>query len=116
MEEYKYFSEDTAKKLVKIGFYKTVQYFKVINRFKNEIYHPKLPDPYELVTWLRENKNVYIVVVPDPNHPLNHHFNYFVYAPDNHNDRPRLVSEGIHFDFDSATIEAILDYLDKEVL
>ena len=27
-----------------------------------------------------------------------------------------LLLEGIHFDFDSATIEAILDYLDKEVL
>ena len=62
-----------------------------------------------------KNKNVYIVIVPDPDHPLRHHFNYFVYAPDSC-DRPRLVSEGIHFDFDSATIEAILDYLDKEVL
>ena len=63
----------------------------------------------------KENKNVYIVIVPDPDHPLRHHFNYFVYAPDSC-DRPRLVSEGIHFDFDSATIDAILDYLSKEVL
>lgn len=108
-----YYTEETAEKLVKIGFYETVQYFKI----KDKLY-PKLPEPNELVTWLRENKNVYIVIVPDPNHPLRHHFNYFVYAPDSCDscDRPILVSEGIHFDFDSATIYAILDYLNKEVL
>jgi len=106
-----YFSEEIAKKLVKIGFYETVQYYKI----KDKLY-PKLPEPDELVTWLRENKNVYIVVVPDPDHPLRHQFNYFVYAPDDYNGRPRLVLEGIHFDFDSATIDAILDYLNKEVL
>lgn len=106
-----YYSEEIAKKLVKIGFYETVQYFRV----KDKSYL-KLPEPDKLVTWLRENKNVYIVVVPDPDHPLRHQFNYFVYAPDDHNGRPRLVSEGIHFDFDSATIDAILDYLNKEVL
>ena len=106
-----YYSEETAKKLVKIGFYKTVQYFKV----KDKLYL-KLPEPNKLVEWLRENKDVYIVVVPDPRHPLGYHFNYFVYAPDDHNSRPRLVLEGIHFDFDSATVDAILDYLNKEVL
>ena len=105
-----YFSEETAKKLVKIGFYETVQYYKV----KDKLY-PKLPEPNELVEWLREHMNTYIVVVPDPDHPLRHHFNYFVYAPDSY-DRPRLVSDGVHFDFDSATIDAILDYLNKEVL
>ena len=110
MGGYKYFSEETAKKLVKIGFYETIQYYRV----KDKLY-PKLPEPNELVTWLRENKNVYIVIVPDPDHPIKHHFNYFVYSPDSCN-RPRLVSEGIHFDFDSATIDAILDYLSKEVL
>ena len=43
----RYYKEETAEKLVKIGFYETVQYFKVINRVKDEIYHPKLPDPNE---------------------------------------------------------------------
>lgn len=112
----KYFSEETAKKLVKIGFYEAVQYFKVINRNKDEIYHPRLPDPSELVEWLREHMNTYIVVMPDLNYSLGHSFKYFVYTSGGNNGRPRLVSEGIHFDFDSATIEAILDYLDKEVL
>jgi hypothetical protein len=106
-----YFSEETTKKLVKIGFYETVQYYKV----KDKLY-PKLPEPNELVTWLRENKDVYIVVVPDPGHPLNHQFKYFVYAPDDYNGRPRLVLEGVNFDFDSATIDAILDYLNKEII
>ena len=54
--------------------------------------------------------------MPDLNYYLGHSFKYFVYTSGGHNGRPRLVSEGIHFDFDSATIEAILDYLDKEVL
>lgn len=106
-----YFSEETAKKLVKIGFCETVQYFKI----KDKKY-PKLPDPSELVEWLRDHMSTYIVVMPDLNYYLGHSFKYFVYTSGGHNGRPRLVSEGIHFDFDSATIEAILDYLDKEVL
>ena len=107
---YKYYSEETAEKLVEIGFYKTVQYFKVINRFKNEIRHPKLPDPYELVTWLRENKNVYIVVVPELNRPLGHHFNYFVYTEEG------CIVEGVHFNYDNAIIDAIIEYLYKDEL
>lgn len=110
METTTYFSEETAKKLVKIGFYETVQYFKVINKFKDEIYHPKLPDPDELVTWLRENKNVYIVVVPELGRPLGHYFNYFVYTTEG------CIVKGIHFNYDNAIIDAILDYLNKEVL
>jgi hypothetical protein len=106
-----YFSEETAKKLAKIGFFEEVQYFKI----KDKKYL-KLPEPNELVEWLRDHMDTYIVVVPDPGHPLRHQFNYFVYAPDYYNNRPRLVSEGVHFDFDSATIDAILDYLNKEVL
>ena len=106
-----YFSEETAKKLVKIGFCEEVQYFKI----KDKSY-PKLPEPNELVEWLREHMSTYIVVMPDLNYSLGHTFHYFVYTSGGHNGRPRLVSEGIHFDFDSATIEAILDYLDKEVL
>ena len=106
-----YYSEETAKKLVKIGFYKTVQYFRV----KDKSYL-KLPEPNKLVEWLREHMNIYIVVTPDLNYSLGHTFNYFVYTSGGHNGRPRLVSEGIHFDFDSATIDAILDYLNKEVL
>ena len=107
---YNYFSEETAKKLVKIGFYETVQYFKVINRFKNEIYHPKLPDPYELVTWLRENKNVYIVVIPDIDKPLGYRFKYFVYTKDG------CIIEGAHFNYDDAIIDAIIEYLYKDEL
>ena len=106
-----YFSEETAKKLVKIGFYETVQYYRV----KNKLY-PKLPEPSELVEWLRDHMNTYIVVMPDLNYSLGHSFHYSVYSSGGHNGRPRLVSEGIHFDFDSATIDAILDYLSKEVL
>jgi hypothetical protein len=100
-----YFSEETAKKLVKIGFFETVQYYKI----KDKLY-PKLPEPDELVTWLRENKNVYIVVVPDPDHPLRHQFNYFVYTTEG------CIIKGIHFNYDNAIIDVILDYLDKEVL
>lgn len=100
-----YYSEETAKKLVKIGFYETVQYFKI----KDKSY-PKLPDPNELVEWLRNHMNTYIVVMPDISKPLGHRFKYFVYTNDGY------VVEGAHFDFDSATIEAILDYLNKEVL
>lgn len=106
-----YYSEEIAKKLVKIGFCEEVQYFKIMNKS-----YPKLPEPNELVEWLRYHMNTYIVVMPDLNYSLGHSFKYFVYTSGGHNDRPRLVSEGIHFDFDSATIEAILDYLDKEVL
>ena len=105
-----YFSEETAEKLVKIGFSEAVQYSKI----KDKKY-PKLPDPSELVEWLRCHMDTYIVVMPDLNHYLGHMFKYFVYTPGVYG-KPRLVSEGIHFDFDSATIEAILDYLDKEVL
>jgi hypothetical protein len=97
-----YYTEETAKKLVKIGFYKTVQYFKVINRFKDEIYHPKLPDPNELVEWLREKMNVYIVVIPDTDKPLGYRFNYFVYTKDG------CIIEVEHFDYDSATIDMLL--------
>ena len=32
-----YYTEETAEKLVKIGFYETVQYFKVINKVKEAI-------------------------------------------------------------------------------
>ena len=105
-----YYSEETAKKLVKIGFYETVQYFKVINRVKDEIYHPRLPDPYELVEWLREKMNVYIVVIPDIDKPLGYRFKYFVYTKDG------CIIEGAHFDYDSATVDAINEYLNKEVL
>ena len=105
-----YYTEETAEKLVKIGFYETVQYFKVINRVKDEIYHPKLPEPNELVEWLRENKNVYIVVMPDVTKPLGHRFKYFVYTNDG------CVIEGAHFDYCSATIDAINEYLNKEVI
>ena len=111
MRVYTYCSEETAKKLVKLGFYETVLYFKIAGRN-----YPKIPDPNELVEWLRKNKDVYIVVVPDPRHPLRHLFNYFVYAPDNDNGRPRLVSEGVHFNYDDAIIDAIIEYLNKEVL
>ena len=100
-----YYTEKTAEKLVKIGFYETVQYFKI----KDKCY-PKLPEPNELVEWLRENKNVYIVVMPDVTKPLGHRFKYFVYTNDG------CVIEGAHFDYCSATIDAILDYLNKEVL
>ena len=111
MRKNTYFSEETAKKLVKIGFYETVQYFKV----KDKLY-PKLPEPSELVEWLREHMSTYIVVMPDLNYSLGHSFHYSVYSSGGYNGRPRVVSEGIHFDFDSATIDAILDYLYKEVL
>lgn len=100
-----YFSEETAKKLVKIGFCEAVQYFKI----KDKKY-PKLPDPYELVEWLREKMNVYIVVIPDIDKPLGYRFKYFVYTKDG------CIIEGAHFDYDSATVDAILDYLNKEVL
>lgn len=105
MGGYKYFSEETAKKLVKLGFYETVLYYKIGG--KN---YPKLPEPDELVTWLRENKNVYIVVIPDIDKPLGYRFKYFVYTKDG------CIIEGAHFDFASATIDGILDYLNKEVL
>lgn len=100
-----YYSEETAKKLVKIGFFEEVQYFKIMNKS-----YPKLPEPNELVEWLRCHMDTYIVVMPDISKPLGYRFNYFVYTKDG------CIIEGAHFDFDSATIEAILDYLDKEVL
>lgn len=100
-----YYSEETAKKLVKIGFYETVQYYKI----KDKLY-PKLPDPYELVEWLRDHMSTYIVVIPDTSKPLGHRFKYFVYTYDG------CIVEGAHFDYNSATIDAILDYLNKEVL
>lgn len=105
-----YYSEEIAKKLVKIGFYETVQYYKI----KDKSY-PKLPEPNELVEWLRDHMNTYIVVTPDLNYYLGQVFKYFVYTPGSYG-RAKLASEGFHFDFDSATIYAILDYLNKEVL
>ena len=109
-----YYKEEAAKKLVKIGFYETVQYFKVINKVKDEIYHPILPNPNELVEWLREKMNVYIVVIPDIipdiDEPLGYRFKYFVYTKDG------CIIEGEHFDYDIATIDAINEYLNKEVL
>ena len=105
MGGYKYFSEETAKKLVKLGFYETVLYYKIGS--KN---YPKLPEPDELVTWLRENKNVYIVVVPELGRPLGHHFNYFVYTTEG------CIVEGVHFNYDNAIIDAIIDYLYEDEL
>lgn len=92
-------------------------FLKKYNTSKSKIKkYPKLPEPSELVEWLRCHMDTFIVVIPDLNYYLGHSFKYFVYTSGGHNGRPELVSEGIHFDFDSATIEAILDYLDKEVL
>lgn len=99
-----YYSEETAKKLVKIGFCEEVQYFKIMNKS-----YPKLPEPNELVEWLREYMSTYIVVMPDISKPLGYRFKYFVYTKDG------CIIEGAHFDFDSATIDAIVDYLYKEV-
>ena len=100
-----YYTEETAKKLVKIGFYETVQYFKI----KDKIY-PKLPEPDELVVWLREHMNTYIVVMPDISKPLGHRFKYFVYTNDG------CVVEGAHFNYYDATIYAIVEYLYKDEL
>jgi hypothetical protein len=100
-----YYTEETAKKLVRIGFYETVQYFKI----KDKIY-PKLPEPDELVAWLREHMNTYIVVMPDISKPLGHRFKYFVYTNDG------CVVEGAHFNYHNATIDAIVEYLYNDEL
>ena len=100
-----YYSEEIAKKLVKIGFCEEVQYFKIMDKS-----YPKLPEPNELVEWLRYNMNTYIVVMPDISKPLGYRFKYFVYTKDG------CIIEGAHFDYHSATIDAINEYLNKEVI
>ena len=54
--------------------------------------------------------NVYIVVIPDMDKPLGYRFKYFVYTKDG------CIIEGAHFDYHSATIDAINEYLNKEVI
>lgn len=121
-----YYTEDTYKKLVEIGFYedKQYQYLKV-----NGKEHPNLPDINELVNWLRENMNIYIVIEPHSSYThssedidFSINFRYRIYHVNFTNQSPILLDDGdkgngcyeicLGDNYLSATYYAVMKYLD----
>lgn len=74
-----YYSVETVDKLIEVGFYEwTDSQFKTYANEKRYV-----PDVIVLEEWLRDEKDIYISISPDPDKYLGGKFNVTIYTKDN---------------------------------
>ena len=74
-----YYSRETVDKLIEVGFYEwTDSQYKTYANEKRYV-----PDVVVLEEWLRDEKDIYISISPDPDKYLGAKFNVTIYTKDN---------------------------------
>ena len=100
-----YYSRETVDKLIEVGFYEwTDSQFKTYANEKRYV-----PDVVVLEEWLRDEKDIYISIAPDPDKHLGGRFNVTIYTKDN-DGMPNVYFNGACDSF-YRTLETSLLYI-----
>jgi len=100
-----YYSRETVDKLIEVGFYEWTD--SQYRTYANEKRY--IPDVDVLVEWLRDEKDIYISISPDPDKYLGANFNVTIYTKDN-DGMPNAYFSGTGDSF-YGTLETSLVYI-----